>query len=193
MNFGDIFKPRNPIDSFKEAKERTNKGDYLGGMVSFSQGAAGGPVENFMSTGYNEKLAAEAGKEGGAAALSAQLLRGQWEDYKTRFRPVENALMAESTYNNPALRQQAIATGREHVTRSFDNAQAIDDRNLQRLGMKRSAEEQAAASRVGGVERSAAMVDAANRITQRLVDRDREIAAGGIPNAGRAYGLRSEN
>jgi hypothetical protein len=128
-----------------------------------------------------------------AAKNSAGLIRSQWEDYKARFKPIEMALMNETTYNNPRLVGQAVAEGTAAVDSAYAVGRGMDDRTLRRLGMTRSSDEQAAYERGMNLSQTAERVDAAGRIRQGLEDRDRAIATGSIPNAGRAYGLRSEN
>lgn len=130
-------------------------------------------------------------KGGKASDILSKLTRAQWQDYKDRFQPIESALMNQTTYNNPDLVKNSIATGMNTVNNAYDSAISARGNMLSRYGVNQRADEQAAASRSSQINRSTALVDTANRIRMRLEDRNREIALGSTPNAGRAYGLSS--
>lgn len=125
---------------------------------------------------------------GGAANNAAMLLRAQWSDYKARFDPVYREAMRQTTYGNPDLKGETVADALQSVDDAFGRARALDSSRLKGLGMRRTAEEQSVYDRMTDLSRSQERVDAAERAGMRLHDRDREIALGGIPNAGRSYG-----
>lgn len=130
--------------------------------------------------------------EGGKASdILSKLTRAQWQDYKERFQPIETALMNKTTYNNPDLVRESIIGGWNTVNKAYDTAIESRGNMLSRYGVNQRADEQAAVERSNQIQRSSALVDTANRIRMRLEDRNREIALGSTPNAGRAYGLSS--
>lgn len=129
------------------------------------------------------------------AKVTAELTRKQWEDYKARFRPVEDRLMYMTTYNNPELVNQeiasAIGTG-GYVHTALNNSASQQQRNFARYGLAPTRAQQTSLDRQNNLSRSTAVVDAANRIRQRITERNQLIATGTIPNAGRSYGLKTE-
>ena len=167
------------------------RADQLGNPVGQMSEYDGDPFGGWKAMG-EEKQREDEQAANLIGASTAELIRAQWEDYKQRFRPVENALMQETGYANPQRRGMAIAEGKAAVNSAFDLSAGIDQRNLGRKGMKRTADQQMVYDRLQGLDRAAALTDAEQRIGQLSDDRDRQIAAGGIPNAGRSYGLRSE-
>ena len=121
-----------------------------------------------------------------------QLTRSQWADYVSRFSPIENQLMGMTTYNSPGLVSSEIAKGVEIADNASATATGMRAMNRSQYGLTPRAGQQALEARQDNLTRSTAVVDAANRIRQSLIDRNRAIASGTIPNAGRAYGLGTE-
>jgi hypothetical protein len=124
---------------------------------------------------------------GEASDRSASILRGQWEDYKVRFQPIEGELM--SAYGNKALVDQSIGTAQNFVNQAFDASAGIRQRELSRFGLAETADQAMVNDRKSKLARTASLADAANFTRDRAKDRDKEIAAGGIPSGGRTYGL----
>ncbi|MGH8444916.1 MAG: hypothetical protein ACREVL_06590, partial [Solimonas sp.] len=67
-----------------------------------------------------------------AADTRAALLRSQWQDWKTRYAPLEDTLL--NAYRNPNLRTQAQERGADLFQRSVDAADAAADRRLAGYG-----------------------------------------------------------
>ena len=120
------------------------------------------------------------------------LTRAQWQDYLARFQPIENQLMDMSTYNNPGLVAEEVGKATESASTAMQVAIQNRDMNRARYGLTARAGQQQLEDRQDKITASTATVDAANRTREGLIDRNRMIAVGGIPNAGRAYGLSTE-
>lgn len=129
---------------------------------------------------------------------TAALLRMQYADYMDRYRPSEDALMNMTTYDNPELVGQeidkAIGTADKsgYVQKAMDTAEATQSYGMRKFGVQQTAETAQATGMKNNLARSTAVVDAANKIRMRQSDRNQQIATGVVPNAGRAYGLKSE-
>lgn len=121
-----------------------------------------------------------------------QLTRAQWADYVQRFSPVENRLMDMTTYNSPEITAHEVERGTATAGQAIDVASRGRALNRAQYGLTARAGQQALEARQDNIARSTAVVEAANRIRQNLIERNRNIAVGGVPNAGRAYGLSSE-
>ena len=129
------------------------------------------------------------------ASTVAALTRAQWTDYQQRYAPLENQLMQLTTYTpeGRAALQNNIAKATADADAAFTSAAGAQQRNFARYGMAPTADQQAVMNRVNGMARTAAEVDAANTTTRTQIDTNRSIAIGGIPNAGRAYGMQYTN
>lgn len=127
------------------------------------------------------------------SAATAALTRAQWADYQQRFQPVETQLMNMTTYSNPEIVGQELgrAIGEQgYINKAFNTAQTQAVNNTARFGAALTPEQQAARNRQFTMSKSTAVVDAANRIRQKLIDRNQQIAVGATPNAaGRSIGM----
>jgi len=103
--------------------------------------------------------------------------------------------MALASYQNPGIVSDQInaAVGAGgYVSRALDASRGSQDRAFARYGISPNAAQRQALNRQAGLTKSLAMVDSANKIRQKIIDRDQLIATGNIPNAGRSYGLKTE-
>jgi hypothetical protein len=114
----------------------------------------------------------------------AKLTRAQWEDYKRRFVPIENELINSTTYANPQVLTTAIGQGRDAANQAINVSEQTQQRAVGQYGITQDPSEIALRRRMEGMNRSTAVVDAANRIRQRVSDRNREITSGAAPSSG---------
>ncbi len=115
---------------------------------------------------------------GSAADRVGAVTKSQWTDYQTRFIPLENQLMNMTTYNNPALAGQEIGKAETDTGKTYDNIAGSSAIQLGRYGMSMSADQQASSDRLNALGKSGAVVDAANNIRLKLVERNQMIASG---------------
>jgi len=121
---------------------------------------------------------------GNASDNYARLTKAQWADYQKRFVPIEDELINSTTYANPQVLTKAIGQGREATNKAFDVAEQTQQRAVGQYGITQDPAQIALRRRMEGLNRSAAVVDAANRIRQRISDRNREITSGAAPSSG---------
>jgi hypothetical protein len=113
-----------------------------------------------------------------ASQQLADVARAEWKDYLARFRPIETALMNQTTYENPDLFNQDITQAQSAINTSMDSSAVSRIQLLQRYGINQTPDYRQANDRLNNLNRQAALVDAANRIRQNLVDRNYQIATG---------------
>lgn len=113
-----------------------------------------------------------------ASDTYAWLTRQQYQDYLDRFVPRENALIDMTTYANPALMDEVLSKGTAAAGSSYDTAVRQQDQFMGRYGAAISADQLRARDRSTNLGRAAAIVDAANRIRQSVMDTDRSIVLG---------------
>lgn len=128
---------------------------------------------------------------GVAADTYANLVRSQWDDYKNTYLPVNKDLLASLGYNNFAVYTDEVADAQRRTALAFDVGEATQARNLSRLGMVPSAGVLEEQQKLTGLSRGLALVDTSNRTRMAISDRDRALMVGGLPNSGKAIGLRS--
>lgn len=114
--------------------------------------------------------------------ILAGIYRDQWEDYVTRFFPLEDELVA--TYNNPEVHNRIIGAATQKAATGFDAAQGSYARSMSRYGMSPDAQVTQETDRSFNLGRTLAVVDAKNRTRQALVDRDQGMLAGGMTTGG---------
>lgn len=120
---------------------------------------------------------------GTAADRLGAITKGRWEDYKNRFVPIEDLLMQQTTYGNPALAAQEIGRAEADTGRTFDSLAGSSAIQLGRYGMSMTADQQASSDRINSLSRTGAVIDAANNIRLKLVERNQLIASGSAPDS----------
>lgn len=111
-----------------------------------------------------------------------QIYRDQWDDYLTRFVPIEDELIA--TYNNPEVHKRVIGAAMGRAETGFDAARGSYGRSMARYGMSPDTQVKAETERNFNLDRAGALVDAKNRTRQGLVERDAGMLAGGVTTGG---------
>lgn len=114
----------------------------------------------------------------GAATMSANLTRAQWEEWKTTGAPLEEWLQQQTSYMNPGIVAELSGRALDTSGRAFMNFANQGLQRVRDMGAPVSAAVDAANQRSIGINKSVAAVDAANRIVQRIKGRDVEIASG---------------
>lgn len=117
---------------------------------------------------------------GAASDTYAAVNRAWFEDYKKRFYPQEDALIAG--YNNAGDRATQMNTAVNLSNQAFNSAASVQSRNLSRYGVNTGIG--AGMARSIGLGRTAATVDAMNTSRQHMNDRDQLLIAGGLSPRG---------
>lgn len=109
----------------------------------------------------------------------AQILRGQWTDYETVFKPIKDTLEKYTTYNgNAGIQQELIDQGTKANNQAFDITQGMQQRQFAGLGMAPTAREQGALDKAATMNRQLAQADLENQARITQMDLNRQIAAG---------------
>lgn len=161
-----------------------------GGKLSFSEWQSAGmpgPPEGGTVDSTGAYVPLRAG--GSASDMLANITKATYEDWKSQYLPIALQMTDQTTYNNPGLVTEAVNAATATTRNAYDAAYGVRDRTLSRYGVAQSAQEQAVNAQRNETDKTASVVDAANRIRRRLADRNRTIALGGIPNlAAKNYG-----
>lgn len=117
----------------------------------------------------------------------ADLTRQAWQDYMSRFMPLENLLIDYAT--DPEEVTKAVARARESVATQFGVQEGITERGLRGRQITLTPEERAAAERERNLTRSLADVHAANLAREQTVSRQRSILGQPMPSVEVPAGL----
>lgn len=114
-----------------------------------------------------------------AAAAVAQ---AQYNEWKNMYLPAATAALDQTTYNNQNLVTTNVNQAVGNVNQAYDTLGGTQQRYAQEYGVNPSPALSAVTSRANSINRSASVVDAANRIRQTLADRNQAIMQGGVSN-----------
>ena len=114
-----------------------------------------------------------------AAQERAALARGEWEDYKSRFAPWEDRLIAFNT--DPEVKNRAVANAKTSAANRFDVGIGEYKRNKMRLGESGLLSE--GEQRGFNIARAKSTVQATNDARAYTDDRNEKITAGGLGTA----------
>ncbi len=116
--------------------------DQTGGMESgFSQFLGG---LDTRGAGSSDVLNVARGDDQYANKTRARIARAEWDDYKRRFQPVENQMMAYATSTDDG---RSVGRAQESIAAGFDSAQGQYDRNMSRYGLNQTPEQDASYKR----------------------------------------------
>tara|TARA_B110000211_G_scaffold207569_1_gene243447 strand:- start:241 stop:648 length:408 start_codon:yes stop_codon:yes gene_type:complete len=114
-----------------------------------------------------------------AAEQRATLVRGEWEDYKSRFAPWEDRLI--DFQKDPGVTDRAVDSARESTNQRFDVGIGEYQRNKMRLGESGLLGE--GESRGLDLAKAKSSVQATNDARAYSADRKEKIMSGGLGSA----------
>lgn len=114
----------------------------------------------------------------------ALLAREQWQDYKKRFLPIEKQLISQGTSDAQYITEPKMATNA--VTRAFDAQPGAMTREMGRMGVSMTPDEQSAANQSLQMAKTSAMVGESNDARNNVWDRQNSIMSGGLSAVNRA-------
>lgn len=113
----------------------------------------------------------------------ALLAREQWNDYKARFLPIERKLIKEGTSETQFLTEPNMA--RKAVNQSFDAQSGTMNRDMSRMGITMTPDQQAAADQNMNLAKASTMVGEANGARNNAWDRINGVMSGGLSSVDR--------
>lgn len=119
-----------------------------------------------------------------AQRMNAWLNRQQWEDYKTRFQPVERQLIDETMGQD--LLDERLSSISATADKSFDSAMLGADITRSRYGIDQGESQAQSELRKMMSQKTTSIADAKNNTRTHIYDRNMETLAGGSSTAGAA-------
>lgn len=119
-----------------------------------------------------------------ASTKRASLVRQQWEDYKTRFQPVENKLINDmGTGEHMTFNEAGIATANRAADTAYSSAADMEQRDRQRLGQGLNELQLQAQQSNNNMARSVGTATAVNQASQADIDRKNAVMSAGLGSA----------
>lgn len=113
----------------------------------------------------------------------AMIARDQWNDYKRRYMPIEKQLIQEGTNESQYLTDSQMA--KNSVGDAFAAQSGATARDMGRMGVTMSPDEQAAADQNMSIAKTSATVGEANGARSNAWDRINGVMNGGLSSVDR--------
>lgn len=120
-----------------------------------------------------------------ASGLRAQIAREQWDDYKTRFQPLENVLLGFANNKDKYINDQ-VGQAQGLVNNQYAGAPDQINRRLTSYGLTTTPDQQQNIDRQLANQKSLALVQGSNIARRTADDQITEIMGGGLFSANRA-------
>ena len=127
---------------------------------------------------YQPTYLSTSGGSESAQKNRAKVARAEFEDWKTRFRPVEQELIGQ--IGDPGVYRENVDRATESVDTAFTTGAGETQRNLSRYGVQPSAIESTQQQRQYGLSKAKATAEAANRSRSAVKNREMQVMAGGL-------------
>ena len=122
-----------------------------------------------------------------ASTKRAGLVREQWNDYKTRFQPVENKLISDmGTGDHTTFNDAGVATAGRAADSAYTSAAAMEQRDRARIGQGLSAVQMQSQQTSNNLARAASTAQAVNTASQADIDRKNTVMSSGLGAASSA-------
>lgn len=140
-----------------------------------------GPEWSFLHGGRKSKNE--------ASRLRAQIAREEWEDYKTRFQPIENILISYAQEPN-RFKQPLREYAQDTINKQYGLSGPMADRRLASYGLRMNDEQRNEFGRRNQIDQRLAEVQALNQIERFGEEQLYNIVGGGINRAGANAGTQ---
>jgi hypothetical protein len=114
----------------------------------------------------------------GASQQFANVLMGQWQDYRARFVPYQNELL--NTVNSRSMAEQDERFARTSVQQAFDAQRGAQTRDLGRMGVVMTAPQRAAVDQGAKLSASSQTVGSLNAARQHTLESDMAVMGAGM-------------
>ena len=114
--------------------------------------------------------------------LAAQLLRSEFADWQSFFRPIELKAMENLSFNNPEVLPKAVGEAETAATNQYRTLSGTLQRQNQSKGIAPNQQETATSRRLMDLSQAAATAGAANTARQSVRTQDEQILLGTSPN-----------
>jgi hypothetical protein len=117
-----------------------------------------------------------------AMAKQSKLIKEQWDDYKKRFRPVEDQLINDvsGTKYHTKYNQEGLDNAQGLVNTAYGSAKEMQARDQQRIGVSYTPQQQQAMDSAVNIYQSKTLDNTTNNARQADIDRKNAVISGGL-------------
>lgn len=109
------------------------------------------------------------------AYKSGQLLKSEYEDWKTNFAPIEQDLLQQISWNNPAILPNALDEAREKTEGTYNAMGGILERQNRALGVTETPQQEATNRRLLDLNKAKSIAGAENETRANVRKMDEAI------------------
>ena len=117
-----------------------------------------------------------------ADSIASALLANQYQEWATTFKPIEQSLMQQLSFNNPSVLTNAIGTATQAATQANKTMGGVLQRQNASVGIAATPQQQAVTGRLLNINSAENMVTAKNAARENVRTQDEQILMGAIPN-----------
>lgn len=117
-----------------------------------------------------------------ADQMTANLLKAEFAEWESTFKPIELNLMNELSFNNPSVLSNAINTAQEKAESSYGSMSGIVNRQNRALGIRPTEQEAATSKRLMDLGKALSVSDAKNTARSNVRQMDEALLMGTMPN-----------
>ena len=113
---------------------------------------------------------------------AAQLLRSQFNEWQSSFKPIELNAINQISYNNPKILPEAVAKASNAATEQADTMRGVLSRSNAAMGIVPTEQQSQVSNRILSLDRSTAVAGAENRARGNVRTQDEQLLLGTSPN-----------
>ncbi len=119
---------------------------------------------------------------GTASGMAAKVLAAEFSNWETQYKPVEQNLLMQTSFNNPEILTDAVDQATTNATGAADAMQGVEARQMASQGVVATPQQTAVNSRLNNLSRAQMVAGAQNTARQNVATQDELIAIGSAPN-----------
>lgn len=117
-----------------------------------------------------------------ADSIASSLLNAQYGEWESTFKPIEESLMNQLSFNNPSVLTDAVTKADQASTQASGQMSGILERQNAAMGINPTADQSAVMSRMLNLNTAANTATAENQARANVKSQDMQILMGSIPN-----------
>jgi hypothetical protein len=114
--------------------------------------------------------------------MAAKVLAAEFANWETQYKPVEQNLLMQTSFNNPEILTDAVNQATTNATGAADSIQGVEARQMASQGVVATPQQTAVNSRLNNLSRAQMVAGAQNTARQNVATQDELIAIGSAPN-----------
>jgi hypothetical protein len=114
--------------------------------------------------------------------MAAKVLAAEFANWETQYKPVEQNLLMQTSFNNPEILTDAVNQATTNATGAADSMQGVEARQMASQGVVATPQQTAVNSRLNNLSRAQMVAGAQNTARQNVATQDELISLGSAPN-----------